>query len=151
MSIVDTGAHRTVICTGMARTMGLVVNTEAKNYGKFSVPGSDAIHAYAGVVAGDTLLYLNERVLAKVNNLRVIQHPHPFMLLGSDVLRGGRPLNTWNFAALRVKTVGLNHVEASLEFEVAGQTITIPLPHAPAGAPDQDRTAIAEVSSGQCL
>ena len=49
--IVDTGAHRTVIDTKMAEILGLKVNTTAQ-CGKFSVPGSDAVHSYAGIVEG---------------------------------------------------------------------------------------------------
>lgn len=44
LSIVDTGAHRTVICTAMARVLGLDVHKEVGDCGKFSVPGSDAVH-----------------------------------------------------------------------------------------------------------
>ena len=57
LSIVDTGAHRTVMCTGMAQELGVQV-TEMANCGRFSVPGSDAIHAYAGVVKGRTSLQI---------------------------------------------------------------------------------------------
>ena len=55
------------------------------------MPGSDAVHSYAGVVDGETTIQISDKVLAKVKNLRVIDHPHPFALLGADVLRGGRP------------------------------------------------------------
>lgn len=91
LAIVDTGAHRTVVDTHMASLLGLHVRKEAGDCGRFSVPGSEAVHAYAGVVAGETTLQLSDKVMAKVNNLRVINHPHPFFLLGADVLRGGRP------------------------------------------------------------
>ena len=150
MAIVDTGAHRTVICMATAVALGLTVKEDAADkFGKFSVPGSDAVHSYAGVVSGTTVLHINEKVLAGIKNLRVIRHPHPFVLLGADVLRGGRPKDSWNFRGLKVITVGLNKVDASLEFEVAGEILEVPLPHAPAG--EETHTAIAEVSSGQCL
>lgn len=48
--IVDTGAHRTIIDTQMAAALGLVVDNPKVDCGKFSVPGSDAIHTYAGVI-----------------------------------------------------------------------------------------------------
>lgn len=82
------------------------------------MPGSDAVHEYAGVVDGETTLQLSEKVLCVVKNLRVIHHPHHFVLLGSDVLRGGRPADQWNFEGLEVKTVGLNQVRACLKFDV---------------------------------
>jgi hypothetical protein len=43
-------------------------------------------------------------------------------------------------------------VQASLEFEQAGEIITVPLPHAPAGGADHGNQAIAFVGGGgQCL
>jgi hypothetical protein len=135
----------------MARVLGLRVRKETADCGRFSVPGSDAVHAYAGVVEGETILQISGKVLARVNNLRVISHPHPFMLLGSDVLRGGRPRDSWNFTGLKVVTTGLNTVKACLQFEVEGGVVEVPLPYAPAGAINMMHSAIADVSSGQCL
>ncbi len=134
MCIVDTGAHRTVMDLRMAQEMGLEVRSDVGNCGRFSVPGSEAVHAYAGIVPGDTELRLNNKVIARVRNMRIIKHPHPFMLLGADVLRGGRPFDSWNFAGIDVDTLGLNEVDAHLKFVVAGDKVRIPLPHAPAGA-----------------
>lgn len=53
--IVDTGAHRTVIDTKMAAALKLPVSS-GHSCGRFSVPGSDAVHEYAGVVEGTTVL-----------------------------------------------------------------------------------------------
>ena len=88
---------------------------------------------------------------AHVSNMRVINHPHPFLLLGTDVLRGGRPIDSWNFRGLRVETTGLNQVDAWLDFSVGSNGVSVPLPHAPAGDADKAGTAIAKVSNGQCL
>jgi hypothetical protein len=100
--IVDTGAHRTIIDQQMAKALGLTVRTKDIQCGRFSVPGSDAIHAYAGVVEGITTLRISENVEAKVENMRVIDHPHPFKLLGADVLSGGRSAESWNFTGMKV-------------------------------------------------
>lgn len=54
------------------------------------MPGSDAVHSYAGVVEGVTTLRIGKNVEARVENMRVINHPYPFVLLGADVLSGGR-------------------------------------------------------------
>ena len=121
------------------------------NWGRFAVPGSDAVHAYAGVVKGRTSLQIWDMLQAHVSNMRVIKHPHPFLLLGTDVLRGGRPHESWNFRGLLVETTGLNHVDAWLNFAVGGKEVSVPLPHAPAGDADASGTAIAKVSNGQCL
>ena len=102
--IVDTGAHRTIIDSAMARELGLKVKTDVASCGKFSVPGSEAVHSYAGVVEGTTVLRVGERLAAKVENMRVIHHPHPFVLLGADVLSGGRDSSIWNFTGMKVRT-----------------------------------------------
>ena len=51
--IVDTGAHRTIIDTKMASALGLKVRQDL-TCDKYSVPGSEAVHEYAGIVEGDT-------------------------------------------------------------------------------------------------
>lgn len=53
--ILDTGAHRTVIDTKMAAALRLHVRKEP-GCGRFSVPGSEAVHEYAGIVEGTTVL-----------------------------------------------------------------------------------------------
>lgn len=128
--IVDTGAHRTVIDTKMADALRLHVRKD-DGCGKFSVPGSEAIHRYAGVVEGTTVLQVGGGIFAAVRNMRVIEHPHPFFLLGADVASGGKQNRHWNFTGLTVKTIGEGEVEASLRFEQGGREVAILLPHAP--------------------
>ncbi len=77
LTIVDTGAHRMVIDAHMAELLGWQVTKEAGDVGKLAVPGSGAVNSYAGIVAGETTFQLHYKVLFKVNNLRVINHPHP--------------------------------------------------------------------------
>lgn len=50
---MDTGAHRTIIDSKMASALGLKLRQDL-TCGKYSVPGSEAIHEYAGIVEGDT-------------------------------------------------------------------------------------------------
>ena len=102
LCIVDTGAHRTILDSVMARELGLTVKTDNLQCGKFSVPGSEAAHSYAGVIKGNTTLNIGECLAAWVENMRVIKHPHIFVLLGADVLSGGRISNSWNFTGMRV-------------------------------------------------
>lgn len=77
--------------------------------------------------------------------MRVIDHPHAFMLLGADVLCGGRDSASWNFAGIKVRTVGPGKVVGSLSFEVGGEEKRAPLYHAPAGLA-RDRTELALVA-----
>ena len=97
------------------------MRTENLQCGKFSVPGSEAVHSYAGIVEGSTTLKNSDRVEAKVHNMRVISHPHPFVLLGADVLSGGRDPSTWNFTGMRVHTTEAGRVKALLTFDVQGR------------------------------
>lgn len=115
--IVDTGAHRTIIDTKMASALGLQVKKDHRP-GRYSVPGSGAIHEYAGIVEGDTDIQLGAGICARVKNLRVIDHPHPFLLLGADVLSGGRQVGEWNFSGIVVETLGEGKVEAMLMFDI---------------------------------
>ena len=97
--IIETGAHRTIIDTKMASALGLKVHQDV-TCGKYSVPGSEAVHAYAGIVEGDTGLKISRDIRSRVRNLRVIDHPHPFLLLGANVLSGGRKSGQWNFSGI---------------------------------------------------
>ncbi len=114
----------------MAAALGLQVRKDP-GCGKFSVPGSEAVHEYAGIVEGTTVLQLGGGIFAGVKNMRVIEHPHSFLLLGADVLSGGKDNRHWNFAGLRVKTLAGGQVEASLLFEQGPREVSILLPHAP--------------------
>ena len=67
---------------------------------------------------GDTDLQLGEGIRARIRNLRVIEHPHPFFLLGADVLSGGRQMGQWNFSGIQVKTLAVGEVKAVLTFEI---------------------------------
>ena len=69
--IVDTGAHHTIIDTKMASALGLRVRQDVA-CGKYSVPGSEAVHTYAGIVEGDSDLQLSKYIRIRVRNLRVI-------------------------------------------------------------------------------
>lgn len=90
--------------------------------------------------------------------MRVIEHPHPFMLLGADVLQGGRDPSVWNFAGMTVKTLAIGKVAVSMNFETDGQEVKVPLPYAPAdGGRDADGATLActiggaPVAGAQCL
>ena len=115
----------------MAAALQLHVRTEP-GCGRFSVPGSEAVHEYAGIIEGTTVLQLGPGIFAAVRNMRVIEHPHPFLLLGADVISGGKENIHWNFTGLKVKTICEGQVEGFLLFEQHGHEVAIPLPHAPA-------------------
>jgi hypothetical protein len=95
-----------------------------------------------------------------VRNLRVIEHPHPFLLLGADVLSGGRKPGQWNFSGIQVKTLAEGRVEAQLNFEINGNIVHVALAHAPVGhdldprAPEVEgylSAVLPPLAGGQCL
>ena len=87
----------------------------------------------------------------------MITHPNPFLLLGADVLRGGRKTTAtnhqgpWNFRALIADTVEEDAVDAYLEFERNGQRVQVPLPHAPAGEAEGKEMVAYHAAGRQCL
>lgn len=89
----------------MAQRLGLNVKNGGGNYGRFSVPGTGAVNEYAGIIDGTTSITLGPGLVARVDAIRVIRHPAPFLLLGSDVLRGGRGPLAWNFKGMDIDTI----------------------------------------------
>ena len=54
--------------------------------------------AYAGRVAQPVTLNFGEGVSYCIAGLRLIEHAHPLLLIGHDVLCGGRPAHEWSYA-----------------------------------------------------
>lgn len=82
----------------MAKAFGLVVRKAVgEDCGRFGVPGSGVVHAYYGCVEAPFELRLGERVKFTITGMRILEHPHPMVLLGSDVLCGGRAKPGWNY------------------------------------------------------
>ena len=79
------------------------------------MPGAMQSRAYWGIIDGPLNVTLAEGVVATLTGVRVVEHQSPLLLLGSDLLREGRP-DEWNFAGIRQVTVGAGLVEGTLEF-----------------------------------
>jgi hypothetical protein len=93
LAIVDSGSYKTILDVGMARILGLPIKEANQgDCGTFSTPGTDRSNCYAGVVEGNVELQLADDVTYLIQGLKLIHHPHPMVLLGSDVLSGGRGL-----------------------------------------------------------
>ena len=92
----------------MAQALGLKIrNSVGGDCGKYSVLGTGVTNHYAGVVEGQVRFQLGPNVVFEVRGMRVLDHPHPLFLLGSDILRGGRAGTEWNFEWLANTMVGL--------------------------------------------
>ena len=49
------------------------------------------------------------------------------MILGADLICGGRPLHRWNFAALKTNTNANGYVEGKLVFKQGREQVKVPL------------------------
>ncbi len=101
LGVVDTGACKTIIDETTARALGLKLKPSVDgNCGTFSVPGSGARQQYAGVVEDPVVLQFGEHIRFCLKDLRVLKHPYPLVLIGADILRGGRPDGCWNYTGM---------------------------------------------------
>ena len=127
LAIVDTGAYKTIMDKEMAKAFGLKVRTSrGGGCGKFGVPGSGVVHDYAGCVEAPCELRLSDKVRFSVRGMRIISHPFPMMLLGADILKGGRKPPGWNYVGWELED-GLSSVGGSLLFRRDGATEKVPL------------------------
>ena len=85
----------------MARHLGLPVRLAKQgDCGQYGVPGSGLQHDYAGVIMQPFVLRLGEKVQFVISGMRVIDHPYPLFLLGSDILCIGRKPPSWEFGGV---------------------------------------------------
>ncbi len=105
LAVVDTGSCRTLMDEHLARELGLTV-TRARGgeYGTYRTPGGDEVRQYVGIIKGPVLLDLGDGIAFTVENMRVLSHPVPLLLLGADLMRGGRSTGI-NFDGIRQRTV----------------------------------------------
>jgi hypothetical protein len=124
------------MCERTASALGLTVErARGSEFGSYRVPGSDDSRAYVGVVRGPVSVRFGADVTFELTNVRVLTHPAPLLLLGSDLLRGGDMSgNDWNFGGMQQRTVGAGHVEGTMVFSRGAQVAECPLLFCPARA-----------------
>lgn len=132
LAIVDSGSYKTIMDVGMARILGLPIR-EAKqgDCGTYSVPGTGRSNCYAGVVEGEVKLQLAPGVTYAIQGLKLIDHPHPIVLVGSDVLSGGRGAGQWNYTGLRLETDVQGMVKGLICFAKDGEHVEEELVNVP--------------------
>ena len=124
-AIGDTGATRSLLDLASAKRMGLPVElATGQEFGTYFGPGSKET-PYAGRVQGPVTLKLSSEVTLELRELKVIHHSEPLLLIGADVLCGGRP--GWTFRALGVGAGGMGMVV----FAKGKRTVSIALVNAP--------------------
>lgn len=67
------------------------------------------------------MLSLANGVKFGITGLKIIDHPSPLLLIGSDVLSGGRPVDSWNFTGIKLATSMDGVVTGNLCFAKAAE------------------------------
>ena len=84
--------------------------------GRFGVPGTGQTMTYAGLIKSPFTMRLGPNVSFVISGMRVLEHPHPLMLIGADILCGGRAPPSWNYEGSTLTTEGPGVVTGSLRF-----------------------------------
>lgn len=100
------------------------------NYGHYHSPGYGP-RAYAGLIHGPIPIKFSKNVVITIPYLRVITSPRQLIILGADVLCGGRPLHRWNFHQLTISTDGEGEVGGEIHFKLGHKKEKVPLVHVP--------------------
>ena len=96
--IGDTGATRSLMDLETARRVGLQVEVaHGSEFGTYFGPGSKE-RPYAGRVVGPVVLRFGKEVQLELRELKLIHHSEPLLLIGADVLCGGRA--GWTYRAM---------------------------------------------------
>jgi hypothetical protein len=105
LAIVDSGSYKTIMDIGMARMLSLPIrDAVGGDCGTYSVPGTGRSNPYQGIIDAEVRLQLAPGVVYSIQGLKLIEHPHPLLLIGSDILSGGRVQGQCNYTGLRLGT-----------------------------------------------
>lgn len=97
--------------------MGIPVRlAKAGEYGTYRTPGG-TLKQYSGMIEGHLTVMFNDKINFTFSGAWVFDHSSPLILLGSDVLRGGRPLAKWNFGGFVTDTAEDGKVTGAVRFK----------------------------------
>ncbi len=115
--MLDTGGHTSVLDIGSARTLGLDVEaaTDGKDFGTYYSPGYDT-RRYAGIARGPIPIRFSQEVELCVPYIKLIDSEVPVVLLGADVLAGGRARG-WDFTGMRMEVNGSGKASGWITFK----------------------------------
>ena len=131
-AMIDTGAHGTIIDKATTTAMKLdVTPAEAKGgFGCYSSPGYPP-RPYAGIVHGPVALRFGPEIVLQVPFIRIIESNKPQVLLGVDLLCGGRDRSRWNYKGCYVDTTEDGQAKGYLLFKLGSRAARCELVHAP--------------------
>ena len=89
-AVMDSGGARTMIDMRTAQE-AQIPWTEAKGseFGQYITPGG-AARPYLGIAPGPIRIQFNEKVVITLSSIKIIDHSEPLILIGADVLKGGK-------------------------------------------------------------
>lgn len=97
-ALLDTGGHGSVIDLASAEKLGLDVTPAGPDskFGHYHSPGYPA-RPYAGLIYGPVPVRFSQEVVLHIPYIRVIHSKRRLLILGADLLAGGRSQTNWNF------------------------------------------------------
>ena len=123
--IGDTGATRTLMDIATARQVGLPIQVaRGSEFGTYFGPGSKE-KPYAGRILGPVVLRFGRDVTLELKEIKLIHHAEPLLLIGADVLCGGR--DGWTYRAMGVGAAG----RGMIIFANGKRMVSLPLVNAP--------------------
>ena len=119
------GATHTLMDMATAQGVGLTMETaHGLEFGMYFGPGSKE-KPYVGRVVGPVVLHFGKDVWVELREMKLIHHAKPLLLIGADVLCGGRV--GWTYRAMGVGAGG----KGMIIFTNGKCTVSLPLVNAP--------------------
>ena len=130
-ALLDTGGHGTIIDHESALELGLDVTLARNgNFGHYRSPGYKP-RAYHGIVQGPVEIRFNKEVVTLVPFIRIIDSPRRQIIIGADVLCGGRDILRWNFYSMPIVTNPDGTMQGYITFKCRQHFSRIPLLNVP--------------------
>lgn len=119
--------------TRLCEALGLKYQrARGSEFGKYVTAGGH-VQPYYGLVRGPIDIHFSRSVTLTLRFLKIVEHGEPLLLLGADVLRGGRPKHQWNFKSVGAHTLDVGKCQGFLTFTKHDVDVEIPILNAPAG------------------
>lgn len=90
-ALLDTGGEKSMVDVSLAELLGLRYQRgRGSEFGKYITAGGH-VQPYHGLVRGPVDVRFSENVTVPLRFIKVVEHGEPVLILGADLLRGGRP------------------------------------------------------------
>lgn len=109
-----------------------IVRAESGSFGCYSSPGKNAT-PYYGIIRGPIELQFGPGLNLALPFIRLIDHPFPLFLIGSDILRAGIPSHGWTFVGILNNSINAEVAHSYLVFSKEGKQKAARLISSPSG------------------